>query len=77
MPSNAPPQHFRRGKLRVAIYAALRDGPQTGPEIVRRVSEAHGLPYRTIYRSVYSQLQVMRVAGRVAHEGALWGLAGA
>lgn len=74
VPRKAPPQHFRRGQLRAAIYAALRGGPLTGPEIVRRVSEAHRLPYRTIYRSVYSQLRAMKHAGRVVHEGALWGL---
>ncbi len=63
---------FRRGKLRVAIYAALRGGPLTGPDIVRRVSEAHGLPYGTLYRSVYAQLWCLKDAGRVVHEGRVW-----
>jgi hypothetical protein len=72
VPQKAKPPHFRRGKLRVAIYAALRDGPLTGPEIVRRVSEAHGIAYAALYRSVYAQLHVMRRAGRLTHEGRLW-----
>ena len=50
------PARFRRGKLRVAIYAALRPGPLTGREIVERVSAAHGLAYGAMYRSVYAQL---------------------
>ena len=66
------PARFKRNRLRVAIYAALRDGPITGPEIVRRVSKASGIGYREIYRSVYTQLGEMRRAGRLAHEGRLW-----
>src|SRR5688500_15623863 len=62
------PARFRRNRLRVAIYAALRDGPLTGPEIVRRVSEAHGIAYDALYRSVYAQLYMMRKVGRVVRE---------
>ena len=67
------PARFKRNRLRVAIYAALRGGPLTGPEIVRRVSEAHGIAYEAVYRSVYTQLGMMKKAGRLAHEGQLWG----
>jgi len=67
--------HFRRGKLRLAIFAALRGGPCTGPEVVTRVCEAHGLAYGAMYRSVYSQLGQMKKAGQLRHEGRLWGLA--
>ena len=54
VPRKAPPQRFKRGKLRVAIYATLRDGPLTGPQIVERVCEAYGLAYGVQYRSVYT-----------------------
>jgi hypothetical protein len=66
------PARFRRNRLRVAIYAALRDGASTGPEIVRRVAEAHGIAYAAVYRSVYTQLGEMRRAGRLCHEGLAW-----
>lgn len=66
---------FRRGKLRVAIFTALRKGPCTGPQVVMRVCEAHGLAYGAMYRSVYSQLGQMKKAGHLRHEGRLWGLA--
>jgi hypothetical protein len=72
VPRKAPLQRFRRGKLRVAIFAALRDGPCTGPEVVTRVCEAHGLAYGNMYRSVYAQLGEMKKAGYVRHEGRLW-----
>lgn len=67
--------HFRRGKLRVAIYTALRAGPCTGPEVVARVCEAHGLAYSAMYRSVYAQLGQMKKSGQLRHEGRLWKLA--
>lgn len=37
VPRKAKPLNFRRGRLRMAIYAALKDGPLPGPEIVARV----------------------------------------
>jgi len=67
--------HFQRGKLRVAIFTALRGGPLTGPEVVARVCEAHGLTYGAMYRSVYSQLGEMKDVGQLRHEGRAWGLA--
>ncbi len=76
--NNLPPvprkanQHFKRGKLRLAICAALRDGPLTGPQIVERACATHGLAYRTLYQSVYAQLYCMKKAGTLAHEGRLW-----
>lgn len=66
--------YFRRGKLRVAIFTALRGGPCTGPQVVQRVCEAHGLAYEVMYRSVYAQLGQMKKAGHLWHEGLLWGL---
>jgi len=75
VPRKAHPQ-FRRGKLRVAIYAALRGGPLTGREIVEQVCAAHGLAYGAMYRSVYAQLGELKKAGRLGHEGRLWGCAG-
>jgi hypothetical protein len=72
VPRKAPPQRFKRNRLRIAIRIALRDGPITGPEIVTRIAAAHGLEYREIYRSVYSQLGQMRRAGVVVRESGLW-----
>ena len=72
VPRKAPPQQFKRNRLRLAIRIALRGGPITGPEIVKRIAASHGLDYGEIYRSVYSQLGQMRRAGVLAHEGALW-----
>lgn len=78
--SNLPPVprkaavHFRRGKLRVAIYAALKGGPLTGPEIITWVCAAHGLAYKTMHRSIYAQLGELKKAGVLRHEGRLWGL---
>jgi|GEM_PF-3740409 len=53
---------------------AIRGGPLTGPEVVARVSEAHGLAYVVLYRSVYSQLGQMKKAGYLRHDGRFWGL---
>lgn len=64
--------HFRRNRLRLAIQAALGDGPLTGREIVQRVCAAHGLAYGAMYRSVYAQLYAMKARGLLAHEGRLW-----
>ena len=72
VPRKAPPQNFKRGRLRLAICAALRDGPLLGPQIVERVCAAHGLAYRAIYQNVYAQLYCMKKAGQVGHEGRLW-----
>jgi len=66
---------FRRGKLRVAIFVALRGGPLTGPEVVALVCVAHGLAYGSMYRSVYAQLGQMKKAGQLRHEERVWGLA--
>ncbi|MCC5987942.1 MAG: hypothetical protein JJT95_09685 [Pararhodobacter sp.] len=63
---------FSRGKLRVAIFTALRAGPCTGPEVVARVCEAHGLDYGAMYRSVYAQIGQMKKSGQLRHEGRLW-----
>jgi hypothetical protein len=71
VPRKAPPQNFRRGKLRLAIFAALRNGPLPGPELVRRVAAAHGLDYEKVYRSAYTQLGHMRRAGLMTHEDGL------
>ena len=74
VPRKANP-FLRRGKLRVAIFTALRGGPVTAPEVVTRVCEAHGLDYGAMYRSVYLQLGQIKKAGHLLHEGRVWGLA--
>ncbi len=74
VPRKANP-FFQRGKLRVAIFTALRQGPCVGPQVVMRVCEAHGLVYGAMYRSVYSQLGQMKKTGHLRHEGRVWRLA--
>lgn len=74
VPRKMGPIHFKRGKLRVAIFAGLRDGPLTGPQVVERVCADHGLAYKAMYRSVYTQLGDMKCKGLLRHEGALWRL---
>ena len=75
VPRKAPPANFRRGKLRVAIFAALRDGSLAGPDIVRCVAERHGLAYSVVYRSVYAQLHCIKKAGLVETADGLWRVA--
>ena len=74
VPRKAAPQRFRRGKLRVAIFSALRGGPLTGPQVVECVCVDHGLAYSAMYRSVYAQLGDMRRKGMLRHVGQLWGI---
>ena len=64
--------HFRRNRLRLAIRAALRDGPLTGREIVERVCAAHGLAYGAMYRSVYAQLGEMKKGETLVREDGSW-----
>ena len=42
VPGNQPKQ-FGRGKLRMAILRALRDGPRTGPQIAAAVAAERSL----------------------------------
>ena len=72
MPAKMP-KHFARGKLRVAVIGALRDGPLTGAEIARRV-QGNGLDYAAAYKRVYVCLSAMQNAGLVRRESGKWGL---
>lgn len=65
---------FCRGKLRLAIMSALREGPLTGPDIVAHVAQSNGLTYKEVYNSVYAQLSTMKRAGLVGLERTLWRL---
>lgn len=66
------PMRFKRNGLRRAIREALRPGPLTGRELVQRVSDATGVPYGELYRSLYAQLHVMRERGQVTHDHNFW-----
>ena len=65
-------RQFRRGELRRLVLAALKDGPRTGPEIARYVSEASGVPYRAAYKRAYIALHKMQEQGVVQHEERVW-----
>ena len=56
------PKHHGRGKLRIAVIQALRDGPLRGSEIARRV-QGEGLDYARAYRLVYQCLNSMKDKG--------------
>lgn len=66
------PKHFARGKLRIAIMEALRDGPMTGADLARHV-QGNGLDYAAAYKRVYQCLNAMQRAGVVKREGRMWG----
>ena len=66
------PKHFRRGKLRLAVMEALRDGPMRGSDIARHV-QGNGLDYPRAYRLTYQCLSHMKAKGLVTCEGRLWG----
>ena len=68
------PKHHGRGKLRIAVIQALRDGPQRGSEIARRV-QGNDMTYARAYRLVYQCLSHMKGRGLVRREGRLWMLA--
>jgi len=59
---------FKRGKLRRAILAALRNGPKTGGEIARQVSPD------ALYLA-HNGLKAMKRKGLVVREGKVWRLA--
>jgi hypothetical protein len=73
MPAKRP-KHFARGKLRIAVMEALRDGPMTGADIARRV-QGNGLDYALAYKRVYQCLNHMQGAGLVRSDGGKWRLA--
>ncbi len=67
-PIQRPPkarQHFGRGKLRMAIMRALRDGPKTRPQIVAAIAAEHGMTAKATRLCVYPRLSQMRAEGHV------------
>ena len=68
------PKHFARGKLRIAILEALRQGPMTGAELARRM-QGNGLEYAAAYKRVYQCLNRMLEAGIVRKDTGQWWLA--
>ena len=64
---------FRRNQMRRAILEALRDGPQTGPEIVRHVMRYRdGWTFKDAQRRVSTALTKMKLAGLVRRDGWVW-----
>jgi DNA-binding PadR family transcriptional regulator len=58
-------RRMRRGAIRGAILAALRDGPANGYEVMRRLEEMSGGLWRPSPGSVYPQLQMLEDEGLV------------
>ena len=64
---------FRRNQMRAAIFDALRDGPKTGPEIVRHVMRYRDKwAFKDAQRRVSTALTKMKLAGQVRREGRVW-----
>lgn len=68
------PKAFRKGELQRMVLAALRDGPRTGPEIVRAIDSP--LDYRATYKRVYGALDRLRRRGVVHRFGNIWAVVG-
>jgi DNA-binding PadR family transcriptional regulator len=58
-------RRMRRGAIRGAILAALRDAPANGYEVMRRLEEMSGGLWRPSPGSVYPQLQMLEDEGLV------------
>ncbi len=79
MPRVMPPKKpdaARYGQMRRLIYAALRDGPRTAPEIARVVaaSPPEITPEEALKRT-WNALSKMKHEGLVGREGRVWRLA--
>jgi len=67
---------FRRNQMRAAIFDALKDGPKTGPEIVRHVMHYRdGWAFKDAQGRVSTALTKMKLAGMVRREGWMWATA--
>lgn len=69
------PKVFRKGELRQMVLDPLREGPQTGSEIARKVQvRKQVLTYEQAYRRVYICLNTLKRRGLVRHEGRVWSI---
>ncbi|HUC05353.1 MAG TPA: PadR family transcriptional regulator [Acidimicrobiales bacterium] len=59
---------MRRGDMRQAIFAALRQGPAHGYEVMRRLEGMSGGAWRPSPGSIYPHLQTMQDEGLVRSE---------
>ena len=67
------PAAFKRGKMRLAILEALRDGPKTHHEITLHVQGYKPeWTFEDAKDRVSATLTKMRAAGRIKYEGKLW-----
>lgn len=68
--------HFRRGKLRLAILKALREGPLRTGQVCDRICEEHGIERtQSLYDGVSLTLRRMRDREELGHESPVWWLA--
>jgi hypothetical protein len=58
-------RQFGRGKLRLAILRALRDGPRTGAQIAAAVAAERGLTAERARAHAYPTLSKLRAEGHV------------
>lgn len=66
------PRMFKRGELKRAILAALRDGPKTGPEVVAYVGKAKGVGHEGLRMSVHVALSGGKIRGSWYKNGDNW-----
>ncbi len=66
------PRMFKRGELKRAILAALRDGPKTGPEVIRHIAKANNINQAGLRMSVHYCLSKGKVKGFWAHVDGFW-----
>ena len=70
------PKAFRKGELRRLVLEALRDGPQTGAEIARKVQgRKPPLSRKQVYKRVYICLNTLKRRGVLHHHRRRWMLA--
>lgn len=58
------PKSFGRGKLRMAVLRALRDGPRTSAQVAAAVAAEHGMTAEQV-RTVYPCLSRMLASGAI------------
>lgn len=68
------PRKFKRGHLNRAILNALRDGPKTGPEVIKHIARAENMIHAGLRMSVYNCLNRGLQKGHWVHDNWIWGL---
>lgn len=70
-------RHFRRGELRRAIRAELRESPLTAWQLAERIAPMReGLSLQRAHATVHRALTQMRARGVVRNDSGVWSLEG-